>query len=292
MKNTNKISINRADLRNMISEATRAIIKEYWTSADDAAAEAHRQAEERVEKEFQDILKSDSRYITQAKRLASSFEYFMKAFEQEKEKLAERFHGEARVQSTSSFKPFDFEIFVRDVDANVMGGMENIDVAGGHRLNYRGNDYENGTLDFNRQASLELTVRFSLAVVNRYEEHQINPNKSWWEDAEGNPVNGGTPGARRIPDYNPEWEKDHEGENDWVSPDEKWRHKVSKGYIKTNRDVYNDKEKGYDEDTIAAYESLAVRNLARLGRSHNWVISFDDRGSFGDDNVYKVKFYA
>ena len=39
MSSTNKISLTHSDLRYMISEAARNILKEYWTSADDAAEE-------------------------------------------------------------------------------------------------------------------------------------------------------------------------------------------------------------------------------------------------------------
>ena len=287
-----KMSITQRDLRYMISEATRNILKEYWGSDDDAAEAAYRRAEQRIEQEFQEILKTDERYIYQAKRLKESFERFMKAFEKEKEKLAERFHAQARVQRDSTFNPEDFEIFIRDVDGEVKGGPENVDVAGGHRLKYQGNSYEEGTLDYDAWAPLELTVKFSLNVVNRYENHEVRPAKSWWEDAEGNPVRGGDPGARRIPAYNPEWEKDHEGEDDWVSQDGKWRHRISRGLVKTNRDVFNDKEKGRDEDYVAAYEALAIRNLAKLGRDrwNNWRITSDD-SSYGSENNYKVTFF-
>lgn len=287
-----KMSITQRDLRYMISEATRNILKEYWGSDDDAAEAAYRRAEQRIEQEFQEILKTDERYIYQAKRLKESFERFMKAFEKEKEKLAERFHAQARVQRDSAFNPEDFEIFIRDVDGEVKGGPENVDVAGGHRLKYQGNSYEKGTLDYDTWAPLELTVKFSLNVVNRYENHEVRPAKSWWEDAEGNPVRGGDPGARQIPAYNPEWEKDHEGEDDWVSQDGKWRHRISRGLVKTNRDVFNDKEKGRDEDYVAAYEALAIRNLAKLGRDrwNNWRITSDD-SSYGSENNYKVTFY-
>ena len=293
MSSTNKISLTHSDLRYMISEAARNILKEYWTSADDAAEEAYRKATERIEQEFQEILKTDERYVYQAKRLKESFERFMEAFEKEKEKLAERFHAHARVQRNSSFNPEDFEIFIRDVDGKVEGGPQNVDVAGGHRLKYQGNSYEEGTLDYDTWAPLELTVKFSLNVVNRYENHEVRPAKSWWEDAEGNPVRGGDPGARRIPAYNPEWEKDHEGEDDWVSQDGKWRHRISRGLVKTNRDVFNDKEKGRDEDYVAAYEALAIRNLAKLGRDrwNNWRITSDD-SSYGSENNYKVTFYV
>ena len=286
------MSITQRDLRYMISEATRNILKEYWGSDDDAAEAAYRRAEQRIEQEFQEILKTDERYIYQAKRLKESFERFMKAFEKEKEKLAERFHAQARVQRDSTFNPEDFEIFIRDVDGEVKGGPENVDVAGGHRLKYQGNSYEEGTLDYDTWAPLELTVKFSLNVVNRYENHEVRPAKSWWEDAEGNPVRGGDPGARRIPAYNPEWEKDHEGEDDWVSQDGKWRHRISRGLVKTNRDVFNDKEKGRDEDYVAAYEALAIRNLAKLGRDrwNNWRITSDD-SSYGSENNYKVTFF-
>ena len=292
MSTTSKISLTHRDLRHMISEAARSVIKEYWTSADDAAEAAYRKAEQRIENEFQEILKTDERYAYQVHRLEESFKRFMAAFEKEKEKLAERFRGTARVQRNSTFYPEDFEIYIRDVDAEVKGGPENIDVAGGHRLKYSGNDYENGTLDFDRWANLELTVRFSLNVVNNHEDHEVRPNKSWWEDENGNPVRGGDPGARRIPAYNPEWEKYHEGENDWISPDEKWRHRVSKNRVQTNVDVYHDKDKGRDEDYIAAYEALAVRNLAKLGRDNynRWIISSDGY-RYGSENNYKVKFY-
>ena len=292
MGKMNKISLTQRDLRYMISEAARNILKEYWGSDDDAAEAAYRRAEERIEQEFQEILKTDERYVYQAKRLKESFERFMKAFEKEKEKLAERFHAQARVQRDSTFNPEDFEIFIRDVDGEVKGGPENVDVAGGHRLKYQGNSYEEGTLDYDTWAPLELTVKFSLNVVNRYENHEVRPAKSWWEDAEGNPVRGGDPGARRIPAYNPEWEKDHEGEDDWVSQDGKWRHRISRGLVKTNRDVFNDKEKGRDEDYVAAYEALAIRNLAKLGRDrwNNWRITSDD-SSYGSENNYKVTFF-
>lgn len=292
MKRMNNISLTHNDLRNMISEATRRIIKEYWGSDDDAAEEAYRKAEQRIEQEFQEILKTDSRYVYQAKRLKESFERFMEAFEEEKRKLAERFQARARVQRNSFFSPEDFEIFIRDVDGEVKGGPENIDVAGGHRLKYQGNSYEEGTLDYDPHATLQLTVKFNLSVVNRYEGHEIRPAKSWWEDAEGNPVNGEDPGARRISAYNPEWEKDHEGEDDWVSQDGKWRHRITRGLIKTSGDVFKDKDKGRDEDYIAAYEALAVRNLARLGREsyNNWRITSDDSW-YGSENTYKVTFF-
>ena len=293
MEETQKMSLTQRDLKHMISEATRQILKEYWTSDDDAAEAACKAAEKRIEQEFQDILKTDKRYIYQAKRLKESFERFMEAFEKEKEKLAEKFHGEARVQSNSTFNPDDFEIFIRDVDGEVNGGPENIDVVGGHHLKYQGNNYEEGTLEYDPYARLELTVEFSLRVVNHYEGHQVRPVNSWWEDADGNPVHGGDLGARRIPAYNPEWEKDHKGENNWISPDGRYRHNVRKGFIRTTRDVFGDKSKGYDEDYIRAFEALAVRNLAKLGReSYNkWTISFDD-GWYGDENTYKVKFYV
>ena len=292
MGETHKMLLTQRDLKRMISEATRHILKEYWGSDDDAAEAAYRRAEQRIEQEFQEILKTDERYVYQAKRLKESFERFMKAFEKEKEKLAERFHAQARVQRDSTFNPEDFEIFIRDVDGEVKGGPENVDVAGGHRLKYQGNSYEEGTLDYDTWAPLELTVKFSLNVVNRYENHEVRPAKSWWEDEEGNPVRGGDPGARRIPAYNPEWEKDHEGEDDWVSQDGKWRHRISRGLVKTNRDVFNDKEKGRDEDYVAAYEALAIRNLAKLGRDrwNNWRITSDD-SSYGSENNYKVTFF-
>lgn len=294
MNSNKRIRLTQRDVKNMVLEATRRVLKERWGSDDDAAEEAYRKAEERIEQEFQEILKTDSRYVYQAKRLEEEFESFMKAFEEEKRKLAERFHAQARVQRNSSFNPNDFEIFIRDVDGEVKGGPQNIDVVGGHRLKYSGNRYEEGTLDYDPTATLQLTVKFSLNVVNRYEEHEIRPVNSWWEDAEGNPVNGGVPGARRIPAYNPEWEKDHDGEDDWVSQDGKWRHRISsRGFVRTNRDVFNDKEKGRDEDYVAAYEALAIRNLARLGRErwNNWVISSDDY-RYGSENNYKVTFYV
>ena len=294
MGEIHKMSLTQSDLKRMISEATRHILKEYWGSDDDAAEAAYRAAEQRIEQEFQDVLKSDKRYVYQVERLKESFERFMKAFEKEKEKLAERFHAQARVQRDSSFNPEDFEIFVRDVDGEVTGGPENIDVVGGHRLKYQGNSYEEGTLDYDQRANLQLTVKFSLNVVNNYEEHMIRPVNSWWEDEEGNPVNGGTPGAKKIPAYNPEWEKDHEGEDEWISPDGRYRHRInSRGRVKTNRDVFNDKEKGRDEDYVAAYEALAVRNLAKLGRDrwNNWRITSDD-SSYGSENNYKVTFYV
>ena len=291
-KHPKVVKLNESDFRNMISEATRRIIKEYWTSADDAAEEAHRKASQRIEQEFREILKTDSRYVYQAERLKSSFERFMKAFEKEKEKLAARFNANARLSRDSVWYPNDFGIYIRDVEGEVVGGMENIDVRGGHRLKYQGNSYEKGVLDFNRMAPLELTVKFSLNVVTHHDEHEVRPANSWWEDAEGNPVRGGDPGARRIPDYNPEWEKDHEGEDDWVSPDGKWRHTVKHWNITTNRDVFKDKEKGRDEDYVAAYEALAVRNLAKLGRDrwNNWRISSDD-STYGSENNYKVTFF-
>ena len=292
MSRTSKISLTHSDLRHMISEATKNIIKEYWTSADDWAEAAYRKAERRIEQEFQDILKADERYVYQAKRLKESFERFLEAFENEKKKLAERFHDTARVKGDSTFYPEDFEIYIRDVDGKVTGGPENIDVAGGHRLKYTGNSYEKGTLDFNRTANLVLTVKFSLNVINNYESHEVRPNKSWWEDENGNPVRGGDPGARFISGYNPEWEKDHEGEDDWISPDEKWRHRVRRSRVQTNRDVYHDKDKGRDDEYIKAFEALAIRNLAKLGQEkyNKWIISFDD-SRYGSENNYKVKFY-
>ena len=293
MGKVNKIALTENDLRRMVSKATRHILKEYWTSADDAAEAAYNAANKRIEQEFQDILRTDERYVHQVERLKRSFGRFMQAFEEEKEKLAKRFRSNARVQSQSMFYPEDFEIYVRDVDGKVTGGPENIDVVGGHRLSYQGNSYEEGTLSYDPHANLELTVRFTLKVVNHYEKHEVRPAKSWWEDENGNPVNGSAPGARKIPKYNPDWEKDHEGEDDWESPDGKYRHRISgRGYVKTSRDVYNERDKGIDEDYVAAFETLAVRNLAKLGRDswNRWKISFDDSW-YGDGDNYKVTFF-
>ena len=264
----NTIQITGDDLRSMVNESVKRLIREYWTSADDAAQAAHDEAKARIEQEFQDLIHSDQ-YKLDIERLEFHYDLFMREVNKQKKWLESKFNFEKRFDNPEGIgNDIGYKIVVRKIDGGVKENSKEFDFNNGHRLDYLGNDYESGTLGYTPGDRLILKVEFSLEPEYETEEHVFSPTNGYWRTNDA-----GERTRIEKPDIHSDSEyvgpSDRPGRESWTSPSPDWRHDVRRGRG-FSRSWLDD---GEPEEMAEAYTALAIKRIAERGEDYNmWTI--------------------